>query len=118
MKRIASTGWRIGVSPDGKLFSLGVRSESGRDYEMLLLAADSTPIVTELLREMSEAHRALPPPHFPQGAGPHHPLSTVLEPLAVAVTQDQGRAVLQLDFGGTVLKVAVDAQALAAQLRR
>ncbi len=117
-KRIASTGWRVGVAPDGKIFFIGVRSDAGEDYDLFFITADSTPIITELLREMVVVHAALPPRTFHEGSGPTHPLSVPLTPLRTDVSRSGDKAVLALDFGGTVLKVAIDPDALKHSLAR
>ncbi len=116
VKKIASSGWRVGVSDDGKVFSFGVRADSGLEYETFFVSADSSPIVTQLLKRMVEVHAALPPRDFHEGSGPTHPLSVPVRPLATRVTPDGEGAVLELDFGGTVLKVSVDPAMLMARL--
>ncbi|WP_281413501.1 hypothetical protein [Microvirga antarctica] len=40
VKRIGSTGWRVEVAEDGNVFALGVRSEAGLEYEVLLGTVD------------------------------------------------------------------------------
>jgi hypothetical protein len=118
VKRIGSTAWRVTVSGDGDLFSLGVRGELGREYEIMLGTVDSTPILTELLSDMAEAHRARPPRAFAPGTGPLHPKSRTLRPLRTRVERREGRTCLVLDFGGTVLTVEVDPDALKQDLDR
>ncbi|QFU16746.1 hypothetical protein [Microvirga thermotolerans] len=118
VKRIGSMAWRVEVSADGKLFALGVRADTGREYEVLLGTADSTPILTDLLNEMARVHRSLPPRTFAEGAGPNHPRSLPLQPLATRVEEHEGRPVLVHDFGGTVLKVSIDPDGLGRDLAR
>jgi hypothetical protein len=116
VKRIGSTAWRIEVAADGRVFALAVRTEAGREYEVLLGTIDSTPIVTDLLSEMARVHRSLPPHRFDDGAGPNHPKSVALHPLDTRIEQHQGSPVLTLDFGGTILKIAIDPASLRQQL--
>ncbi|MGO4704411.1 hypothetical protein AB4072_01370 [Microvirga sp. 2MCAF38] len=108
VKRIGSTAWRVEVSKDGKIFALGVRTEAGLEYEVLLGTADSTPILSDLLSEIARTHKDLPPVEFKDGAGPNHPKSVPLNPLSTRIESVAGNPVLVLDFGGTVLKVAMD----------
>jgi hypothetical protein len=107
-KRIGSTAWRIDVSSDGKLFSLSVRNEMGREYEVLLGTVDSTPILSDLLSEMARVYRSLPAQTFGEGAGPNHPKSQPLKPLSTRIQHHDGVPVMIHDFGGTVLKVQID----------
>jgi len=113
VKRIGSKAWRVQVTDDGAIVALGVRADTGREYEVLLSTVDSTPIVTDLLNEMVRTHRSKPPRVFSAGAGPNHPRSVPVQPLSTRVEQGGDKPVLVLDFGGTVLKVALD----PAQLR-
>ncbi len=108
VKRIGSTAWRVQVSDDGAIVALGIRADTGREYEVLLGTVDSSPIVTDLLNEMVRTHKGKPPRTFAAGAGPDHPRSVPVQPLSTRVEQGGERPVLVLDFGGTVLKVAVD----------
>jgi|UPI000563944E hypothetical protein len=114
VKRIGSTAWRVRVSDDGAIVALGVRADTGREYEVLLGTVDSTPIVTDLLNEMVRTHQGKPPRTFSAGAGPNHAKSVPVQPLSTRVEQGGEKPVLILDFGGTVLKVAID----PAQLRQ
>lgn len=116
VKKIASSGWRVGVSEDGKVFSIGVRAENGLEYETFFVGADSSRILTQLLARMVDVHAALPPREFAQGSGPTHPLSVPLKPLATRVEARGDMAVMELDFGGTVLKVEIDPHMLMARL--
>src|SRR5687768_1905829 len=116
VKRIGSAAWRVEVAEDGKVFSLGVRSEAGLQYEVLLGSVDSTPIVTDLLSDMARVHRALPPRRFAPGSGPDHPHSVPLRPLDMRIERHDGLPVLLLDFGGTLLKVEIDPEALRRSL--
>ena len=116
VKRIGSTAWRVEVAADGRIFSLAVRTEAGREYEVLLGSVDSTPILTDLLSEMARVHQFLPPQTFASGAGPNHPKSVPLKPLATRIEAVDGAPVLALDFGGTVLKIAVDPVELQERL--
>jgi len=118
VKRIGSMAWRVEVGADGQLFSFGVRTDTGREYEVLFGTVDSTPILTDLLNEMARVHRMLPPRVFSEGAGPHHPRSVPLQPLATRVEELGGKPVLALDFGGTVLKVEIDPTALQQDLAK
>ncbi|MGO4573641.1 hypothetical protein [Microvirga sp. 2TAF3] len=108
--------WRVDVAADGNLFSLGVRNDAGREYEVLLGTVDSTPILSDLLSEMARVHRSLPPRTFAEGAGPRHPKSLPLQPLSTHIQQHDGVPVLVLDFGGTVLKVRIDPDELQRSL--
>lgn len=108
VKRIGSTAWRVQVSDDGGIVALGVRADTGREYEVLLGAVDSTPLMTDLLREMVRTHKGKPPRAFAEGAGPNHAKSVPVEPLNTTIEKSGDKSVLVLDFGGTVLRVAVD----------
>ena len=108
VKRIGSTAWRVQVSDDGAIVALGVRTDKGREYEVLLGTVDSTPIVTDLLNEMVRTHQGKPPRTFAPDAGPNHAKSGPVQPLSTRIEQGGERPVLVLDFGGTVLKVAID----------
>jgi hypothetical protein len=107
-KRIGATAWRVDVANDGRLFSLSVRTETGREYEVLLGTVDSTPILSDLLREMVRIHQSLPQRIFDEGAGPNHPKSQPIEPLSSRIQYQDGVPVMVHDFGGTVLKVRID----------
>ena len=61
-----------------------------------------------LMGPISDAHKGKPPRTFAAGAGPDHPRSVPVRPLSTRVEQGGEGPVLVLDFGGTVLKVAVD----------
>jgi hypothetical protein len=87
---------------------LGVRTDRGREYEVLLGTVDSTPIVTDLLNEMVRTHRGKPPRVFSGDAGPNHARSVPVQPLSTRIEQSGDKPVLVLDFGGTVLKVEID----------
>jgi hypothetical protein len=108
VKRIGSTAWRVQVSDDGEIVALGVRADTGREYEVLLGTVDSTPIVTDLLNEMVRTHRGKPPRTFSGDAGPNHARSVPVQPLSTRIEQSGDKPVLVLDFGGTVLKVMID----------
>ncbi|KAB0265350.1 hypothetical protein [Microvirga brassicacearum] len=108
VKRIGSKAWRVTVAEDGRVFSLAIRTEAGLEYEVLLGTVDSTPILTDLLSEVARVYAALPPPAFSESAGPNHPKSVPLRPLGTRVERHDGAPVLALDFGGTVLKIAID----------
>ena len=114
VKRIGSKAWRVQVSDDGTIVALGIRADMGKEYEVLLSAVDSTPLVTDLLSEMVRTHRDKPPRTFAADAGPNHAKSVPVQPLSTKIDRGGERPVLILDFGGTVLKVAVD----PAQLQR
>ncbi|MEE1610364.1 hypothetical protein [Microvirga sp. CF3016] len=114
VKRIGSQAWRVQVSDDGAIVALGIRADTGREYEVLLGTVDSTPIVTDLLNEMVRTHRDKPPRTFAADAGPNHAKSVPVQPLSTRIEQGGDKPVLVLDFGGTVLKVAID----PAQLRQ
>jgi hypothetical protein len=116
VKRIGSTAWRVEVSGDGRLFSLGVRTEAGREYDVLFGTVDSTPILSDLLSEITRVHRSLPPRTFEPGAGPHHPKSQPVRPISSRVEEHDGGPVLVHDFGGTVLKVRIDTEQLRQSL--
>jgi hypothetical protein len=108
VKRIGSSAWRIQVSDEGEIVALGVRADTGRVYEVLLGTVDSTPLVTDLLNEMVRTHKGKPPRTFGPDAGPNHPKSVPVQPLSTRVEREGEKPVLVLDFGGTVLKVAID----------
>ena len=80
VKRIGSMAWRVQVSDDGAIIALGVRTDRGREYEVLLGTVDSTPIVTDLLNEMVRTHRGKPPRIFSGDAGPNHARSVPVQP--------------------------------------
>jgi ribosomal protein L25 (general stress protein Ctc) len=108
VKRIGSKAWRVQVSDDGGIVALGVRTDTGKEYEVLLGTVDSTPIVTDLLNEMVRTHQGKPPRIFSGDAGPNHPKSVPVQPLSTRIEHTGERTILVLDFGGTVLKVLVD----------
>ena len=114
VKKIGSKAWRVQASEDGTIIALGVRTDTDREYEVLLSAVDSTPIVTDLLGEMVRTHKGKPPRVFAENAGPNHFKSVPVEPLSTRIERGDGKPFLVLDFGGTVLKVAID----PAQLQR
>jgi hypothetical protein len=108
VKRIGSKAWRVQVSNDGEIVVLGVRADTGREYEVLLSTVDSTPIVTDLLNEMVRTHHGKPLRNFSGDAGPNHAKSVPLQPLSTRIDHSGEKPVLVLDFGGTVLKIAID----------
>jgi hypothetical protein len=108
VKRIGSKAWRVQVSNDGVIMVLGIRADTGKEYEILLSAVDSTPIVTDLLGEMVRTHKDKPPRAFSEGAGPNHAKSVPVQPLSTRIEHGGEKPVLVLDFGGTVLRVAID----------
>jgi hypothetical protein len=114
VKRIGSRAWRVQVADDGSIVALGIRADAGKEYEILLSAVDSTPLVTDLLNEMVRTHRGKPPRSFSADAGPNHAKSVPVQPLSTTIDHSGETPVLVLDFGGTVLKVAID----PAQLRQ
>jgi hypothetical protein len=114
VKRIGSKAWRVQVSDDGAIVAVGIRTETDREYEVLLSTVDSTPLVTDLLAEMVRTHQGKPPRAFAANAGPNHFKSVPVQPLSTRIEHGGERPVLVLDFGGTVLKVAID----PAQLQR
>jgi hypothetical protein len=116
VERIGSAAWRVEVAKDGRVFSLAVRSDKGREYEILLGTVDSTPIITDLLSEVARVHHSLPPQTFADGAGPNHPKSIPLRPIETRVERHEGSPVLAVDFGGTVLKIAIDPDELRQRL--
>jgi len=116
VKRIGSKAWRVQVSDDGAIVALGIRTETGREYEVLLGTVESTPIVTDLLNEMVRTHQGKPPRSFSGDAGPNHPKSVPVQPLSTRIEHADQGAVLVLDFGGTVLKVAIDPSQLQQAL--
>ena len=69
------------VSDDGTIVALGIRADMGKEYEVLLSAVDSTPLVTDLLSEMVRTHRDKPPRTFAADAGPNHAKSVPVQPL-------------------------------------
>jgi hypothetical protein len=108
VKRIGSKAWRVQVSDDGAIVALGIRADTGKEYEVLLGTVDSTPILTDLLNEMVRTHRDKPPRTFSADAGPNHVKSVPVQPLSTRIDHGGAQPVLVLDFGGTVLKVAID----------
>jgi hypothetical protein len=117
VKRIGSAAWKTQVSPDGKVFSLAVRSDAGLEYEIMLGTVDSSAIVSDLLATMAEKYAGKPPRNFKPGEGPNHPLSRVLEPLRQTVEVLDGQEVLSLDFGGTVLRIKLQPGLLKSALQ-
>jgi len=109
VKRIGSKAWRVQVSNDGEVVILGVRADTGREYEVLLSTVDSTPLVTDLLAEMVRTHEGRHLRSFPEGGGPNHPKSVPVQPLSTRIDHSGQKPVLILDFGGTILKVLIDA---------
>jgi hypothetical protein len=118
IKRYGATAWRVGVSGDGRLFSLGVRTERGREVEVVLGTADASALVADLLADLAAAYRALPPAGFGPGAGADHPRSRPSRQLGVEIRTIDGAPALVADFGGAVVKIAIDPEALRAQLDR
>ena len=116
VKRIGSKAWRVQVADDGSIMALGIRADTGKEYEILLSAVDSTPIVTDLLNEMVRTHKGKPPRNFAADAGPNHAKSVPVRPLNTTIDRSGERPVLVLDFGGTVLKVAIDPDELRQDL--
>jgi hypothetical protein len=114
VKRIGSKAWRVHVANDGAIVVLGIRTDTGKEYEILLGTVDTTPILTDLLSDMVRAHQDKPPRTFAADAGPNHEKSVPVQPLRTSIDQSGEKPVLVLDFGGTVLKVAID----PAQLRQ
>ncbi|MBM6578931.1 hypothetical protein ILT44_01955 [Microvirga sp. BT689] len=108
VKRIGSKAWRVQVANDGAIVVLGIRTDTGREYEILLGAVDTTPILTDLLNDMVRTHQGKPPRSFAADAGPNHAKSVPVQPLRTSVDRSGEKPVLVLDFGGTVLKVAID----------
>jgi hypothetical protein len=108
VERIGSKAWRVQVTNDGAIVVLGVRADTGKEYEVLLSTVDSTPIVTDLLNEMVRTHQGKPPRTFSGDAGPNHAKSVPVQPLSTRIDHGGEKPVLVLDFGGTVLKVAID----------
>ena len=112
VKRIGSSAWRVQVSDDGAIVALGIRADTGREYEVLLGAVDSTPLVTDLLNEMVRTHKGKTRRAFGPDAGPNHAKSVPVHPLSTRVEHDGEKPDLVLDFGGTVLKVAINSSEL------
>ncbi|MGO4386906.1 hypothetical protein AB4Y85_05175 [Microvirga sp. 2YAF29] len=108
IERIGSKSWRVQVTNDGEIVVLGLRADTGREYEILLSTVDSTPIVTDLLNEMVRTHQGKPPRIFSENTGPSHTKSVPVQPLSTQIDHDGAKPVLVMDFGGTVLKVAID----------
>jgi hypothetical protein len=121
VKRIGSKAWRVQVANDGDVVVLGIRTDTGREYEILLGTVDTTPILTDLLGDMVRTHQDKPPRAFAADAGPNHAKSVPVQPLRTSIDPSGEKPVLVLDFGGTVLKVALDPaqlqQALSAPQR-
>ena len=117
VKRIGSTAWRVEVAADGRVFSLAVRSDAGREYEVLLgtcqFDADRHGSAVRSGACPSVAAAA----DFRRRGGPEPS-----EKRAAPSARDTGRGVdgnapvLVLDFGGTVLKVAIDPEELRQRL--
>jgi hexokinase len=108
VERIGSKAWRVQVTNDGAIVVLGVRADTDKEYEVLLSTVDSTPLVTDLLNEMVRTHQGKPPRTFSGDAGPNHAKSVPVQPLSTRIDHGGEKPVLVLDFGGTVLKVAID----------
>lgn len=108
IERIGSRAWRVQVANDGAIVVLGIRADTGKEYEILLSTVDSTPLVTDLLNEMVRTHQGKPPRTFTDNTGPNHAKSVPLQPLSTRIDHGGEKPVLVLDFGGTVLKVAID----------
>ena len=108
VKRIGSKAWRVQVANDGDIVVLGIRTDTGREYEILLGTVDTTPILSDLLSDMVRTHQGKPPRTFSADAGPNHPKSVPVQPLRTSIDPSGEKPVLVLDFGGTVLKVALD----------
>ncbi|MCG7392824.1 hypothetical protein MHY87_07905 [Microvirga sp. ACRRW] len=108
VKIIGSKAWRIQVTNDGEIVVLGIRSDAGEEFDVLFNAVDSTPILTDLLTDMVRTHQGKPPRTFSANAGPNHEKSVPVQPLSTRIDRSGEKPVLVLDFGGTVLKVAVD----------
>jgi hypothetical protein len=108
VERVGSKAWRVQVANDGEVVVLGIRADTGKEYEILLGTVDSTPIVTDLLNEMVRTHKGKPPRTFSADAGPNHAKSVPVEPLSTKLEHGGEKPVLVLNFGGTVLKVAID----------
>jgi hypothetical protein len=108
VKRIGSKAWRVHVANDGAIVVLGIRTDTGKEYEILLGTVDTTPILTDLLSDMVRAHQDKPPRTFAADAGPNHAKSVPVQPLRTSIDHSGEKTVLVLDFGGTVLKVAID----------
>lgn len=101
---------------DGAIVALGVRTDQGREYEVLFSTVDSTPIVTDLLSEMVRTHKNKPPRIFSGDTGPNHAKSVPVQPLSTRIERGGEKPVMVLDFGGTVLKVAIDPAQLQQDL--
>jgi hypothetical protein len=108
VKRIGSKAWRVQVANDGAIVALGIRTDTGDEYEILLSTVDTTPLLTDLLGDMVRTHQDKPPRTFAADAGPNHAKSVPVQPLRTSIDRSGGKPVLVLDFGGTVLKVAID----------
>ncbi|SCY32730.1 hypothetical protein [Microvirga guangxiensis] len=116
VKRIGSKAWRVHVTNDGEIVVLGIRTETGKEYEVLFSVIDSTPILTDLLGDMVRTHKDKPPRTFSRDAGPNHSKSVPVQPLSTKIHRDGEGSVLALDFGGTVLKVRIDPAQLQQSL--
>ncbi|MBA1157592.1 hypothetical protein [Microvirga mediterraneensis] len=116
VKKIGSKAWRVQASDDGAIIALGIRTDTDREYEILISAVDSTPILTDLLGEMVRTHKGKPPKAFAENAGPNHFKSVPVEPLSTRIERGGEKPVLVLDFGGTILKVAIDPARLQQDL--
>jgi hypothetical protein len=116
VKRIGSKAWRVQVANDGAIVVLGIRTDTGKEYEILLGTVDTTPILTDLLNDMVRTHQDKPPRTFAADAGPNHAKSVPVQPLRTSIDRSGEKPVLVLDFGGTVLKVAIDPAQLQQDL--
>jgi hypothetical protein len=116
IERIGSKAWRVQVANDGQIVVLGVRADTGSEYEILFSTVDSTPLVTDLLNEMVRTHQGKPARIFSDNTGPNHTKSVPVQPLSTRIDDSGGKPVLVLDFGGTVLKVAIDPAELQQDL--
>ena len=116
VERIGSKSWRVQVTNDGAIVVLGIRADTGKEYEVLLSTVDSTPIVTDLLNEMVRTHQGKPPRTFSGDAGPNHAKSVPVQPLRARIDHGGEKPVLILDFGGTVLQVTIDSAQLQQAL--
>ena len=108
IERIGSKAWRVQVANDGAIVVLGICADTGREYEILFSTVDSTPLVTDLLSEMVRTHQGKPPRLFSENTGPNHTKSVPVQPLSTWIDRSGEKPVLVMDFGGTVLKVAID----------
>src|SRR5215210_5474128 len=94
VKRIGSKAWRVHVANDGAIVVLGIRTDTGKEYEVLLGTVDTTPIVTDLLNDMVRTHRDKPPRTFAADAGPNHAKSVPVQPLRTSIDHSGEKPVL------------------------